>query len=252
MMAAALAAAAVVRAVSLDPCADQYLLSLADRTQIAGLSARRTTLPPELAPRAAGLPRLRGDRESMLKASPQVVVRYWGGDAGLLRALGRRGIRVVALKDATDFEGIADNVFSVAQALGQKDRGRSVLADMHKRLAAHRGAGRGREVVYLTAAGFTSGPGTLVDGIIRAAGYTNRVRRPGYGPAPVEAMLIDPPERLVLGFFESDGDRWGGGRHPALSRLFRTAASVRLPESAISCPAPSAAAAVEALAGGFR
>src|SRR6185503_14955109 len=101
ILALAGASAAGPRVASLDQCADQYVLALAPRSDIAGLSYRAVAPDSYLRAEARGLPLRRTDLESILAARPQLVVREWGGDAGLVRGLERRGVRVVGIDDAT-------------------------------------------------------------------------------------------------------------------------------------------------------
>ncbi|WP_262422200.1 hypothetical protein [Brevundimonas denitrificans] len=64
------------------------------------------------------------------------MLRYWGGEPRLLTALERRGVTVVGIEDATDFDGVRANVRRVADALGRQDAGRGLIADMDERLAS--------------------------------------------------------------------------------------------------------------------
>ena len=52
----------------------------------------------------------------MLAARPQVVVREWGGDPALIRRLEARGVRVIGIDDAADFDGVRTNIRRVATA----------------------------------------------------------------------------------------------------------------------------------------
>ena len=83
--------ALAARVVSLDQCADQYVLALAPRQAIAGLSHRADDSDSHLRHQAEGLPQRRVTAEGVLAARPTLVVRYWGGDARLEETLARRG-----------------------------------------------------------------------------------------------------------------------------------------------------------------
>jgi iron complex transport system substrate-binding protein len=248
-LAAASAAAAAPRVLSLDQCADQYVLALAPRAAIAGLSPRADDADSALRARALGLPLRRPTLEAALAAQPEVVVRYWGGDPGLLRELERRGVRVVKIEDATDFAGVRANVRTVARALGAEAGGEAIVRDMDRKLAAARGAWGERRALYLTPSGFTAGPGTLVDSILRAAGLTNAAARPGFSAAPLERLVLDPPALMVRGFFDAvQGDRWGAGRNPVLREFGRGRVVADLPGAWLGCPAWFAADASAAIA----
>lgn len=241
-----MAMAAPDRVASLDQCADQYVMALTPRSAIVGVSPRADDPDSHLRAQAAGLPRLRPTLESMLAARPDVVVRYWGGEPRLLARLRDRGVRVVEIEDATDFDGVRANVRRVAGALGQEAAGERLVADMDRRLAGVRGRDRG-EALYLTAGGFTAGPGSLVDAIVRAAGFRSAAD-PGFAPVSVEQIVMTPPARFVLGFFEQVRADWrGAGRHPSVRRATRERPSTRVPGAVLGCPAWFAAEAVTRL-----
>ncbi|HWU13287.1 MAG TPA: ABC transporter substrate-binding protein, partial [Caulobacter sp.] len=67
------------RVMSLDSCADQYVLALAARGTIVGVSSRAAAPDSFLRAKAAGLPKRRTTLEAVLSARPDIVVRQWGG-----------------------------------------------------------------------------------------------------------------------------------------------------------------------------
>ena len=247
------AAAAPQRVVSLDQCADQYVLALVPRANIAGLSHRADDRDAYLAEAARGLPQRRGSYESVFAARPDVVVRYWGGDPQLVRALEQRGVRIVAIKDASDFGAVRGNVVRVAAALGRPAEGARLLARMDADLAAARGGGAGRPAFYLTAGGFTAGAGSLIDAMLRAAGYANAAHGAGFMPAPLERLVLSPPPAFVLGFFDmARYTRWDLARHPVLERARRGRTVASLPGKLLHCPAWFATEAPHRLAEAAR
>lgn len=237
--------------MSLDSCADQYVLALSPREAIVGLSARADDQDSYMRARARGLPVRRATTEAVLAVRPDVVVRYWGGDARLETALRRRGVTVVRIDDAAEFDAVRANVRKVAAALGAPQKGAVLVAGMDARLARAKGAWKGEPVLYFTPSGFTTGPGSLVDAMLRAAGMTNLATGSTWKPIPLERLVTNPPKAFVLGFFDVFAvamQRWGPGRHAALKKRLpgRTVAS--LPSSILGCPAWFAADGPEALA----
>ena len=135
---AAVAAAGAVearplRVMSLDQCADQYVLALAPDADLA-LSPRADDPDAWLRREAAGRRRLRPTLEAAVGFRPDVVVRYWGGEPRLLAALERRGAKVVVIADATDFDGVRANIRAAAQGLGQAERGGRLERRMQAKL----------------------------------------------------------------------------------------------------------------------
>jgi iron complex transport system substrate-binding protein len=245
------AADAAPRVMSLDQCSDQYVLALSPREAIVGLSPRARARDSYLRDRAVGLPERRASAEAVLAARPDVVVRYWGGDERLVQVLERRGMRVVRIEEATDFPGVRDNVRRVAAALDERAAGERIVARMDADLTAAHGAWGGRSALYLTPSGFTAGPGTLIGSVLAAAGLKNAATRPGFQPVSLEALVMSPPNALVLGFFDAFATamvRWGPGRHRVLQPLIHKKAIGSLSASIAGCPGWFAAEGARQLA----
>lgn len=223
------------RVVSLDYCADQFVIGLADPDQILALSTHSRREFSHYRDAAAQFPQVRAQAEDVILLAPDLVVRSYGGDARMLALLERAGINVVQIGYAEDFEGISGVVKAVAGALGQAERG-----DMRARAltAVPQPPAGDRAVLYLTPGGTTSGPGTLIDSVLSAAGLENAVTVPGWHTLPLEQLVLDPPALVVTAFFdtsESRADNWNPGRHPVLGAVLEGAETVRLDDSRISC-----------------
>jgi iron complex transport system substrate-binding protein len=252
---AALALANVARAapriVSLDQCADQYVLALAPRGEIAALSKRATADDSYLKPAAAGLPQRRATLESILGEQATIAVTYWAGDLRLPAALASRGVKVVQIGEASDYAGVERNVRQVAAALDQREAGERMVARMERQLAQSRGAWGGARALYLTPGGFTAGPGTLVGAMMAAAGLLSAAPAAGYAPVSLEDLVLRPPAALVLGFFSDlagGRSRWTIAGNGYLQKLNRDRAVASLPGSILGCPAWFAADGTLALA----
>ncbi len=246
---AASAQASPLRVMSLDQCADQYALALVPDASLA-LSTRADDPDSWMRTAARGRPTIRPTLEAATGFRPDVVVRYWGGDARLLAALERQGVRVLTIADATDMDGVRANVQTVSVGLDAGARGQALLRGMDRRLAES-GATKTaeRSALYLTAGGFTAGAGTLIDAILTAAGFVNLAASAGFAPVSVERIAMEPPRRFVLGFFDQIRADWRGpGRHPVIRDAVRDRTVARLPAAALSCPAWFAADAAAMLA----
>lgn len=250
MLTAGTAEARPLRILSLDQCADQYVLALAPDADLA-LSPRADDPDAWLRAEAEGHRRLRPTLEAAVAFQPDIVVRYWGGEPRLLTALERRGVKVANIDDATDFDGVRANILRVGDALAEPTHAKTLIAHMDGKLAtAHRPAAPGRSALYLTAGGFTAGEGTLMDAILKAAGYAN-LAGPGFAPVSVERIALEPPLRFVLGFFEQLRADWRGpGRHPVVRRAAKGHTAASLPGAALTCPGWFTADAAAMLAEG--
>ena len=242
-----------LRVMSLDQCGDQYALALAPDADLA-LSPRADDPDSWMREAAAGRRRVRPTLEAAISVDPDVVVRYWGGDARLLARLEARGARVVTIADATDFAGIRTTIRAAARAFDAEPRGDALIARMDARLrqaAEPSPAAPTRRALYLTTGGFTAGPGTLVDAILSAAGLVNASLRPGFAPVSVERIALSPPARFVFGFFDRARADWRGpGRHPVVRRAAQGRVAARLPAASLTCPAWFAADAAAMLKAG--
>lgn len=244
-------AAAAPRIVSLDQCADQYVLALAPRDEIAWVSKRALNADSNQRLRAVGLPEHRATLEAALGARATIAVRYWTADARLPDALRRQGVEVVQLDEANDFAGIRANVRKVAAALSEQPAGEALIGRMDAELSASRGAWGGARALYLTPGGFTAGRDTLVAAMLGAAGLVTAAAGVGYRPASLEQLVLDPPRALVLGFFRDltgGRQRWTIGGNGYLRNLVARRTIASLPGSLLGCPAWYAADGALALA----
>ena len=81
-----------------------------------------------------------------------------------------------------------------------------------------------RRGLYLTVNGFTAGPDTLIGAMLRAAGMRDAASAPGFAPAPLEKLVLHPPDAMILGFFDPASaatQHWSLASHPALKATLR-------------------------------
>jgi iron complex transport system substrate-binding protein len=243
------AANAAPRVMSADYCADQYVLALADEADIAALSRDATRDFSYLRAKAAGLPRARPDPEEAARIAPDIILRFWGGNA---RAFERLGVKVATLGYAADFDAVKSNIEIAARTLGHEDRGAALIHEMDRRISLLKAAGaHGVSAAYATPGGVTAGRGTFVDAIFGAAGVRNAFgEKAGWSSLPLEKVLADPPQLLITGFFASSAERhgnWAAVRHPAFQKLFARTPTVALSADVLSCPGWFALDAAEAI-----
>jgi iron complex transport system substrate-binding protein len=254
---AAPASAAPRRIVSLDYCADQYVLALADRDQIAALSRGSQRDDSYFRTRARGIRQTRGTLEEVLAARPDLVVRNWGGPWDAEQVYARFGVPVLQVGDTPTFAAAREDMLDAARVIGQPARGEAIARDLDLRLARLRSAAphEAPPVMYLSAAGAVAGPGTMMDAVIAAGGGRNLGQGAAWAVLPLERMIATPPALVALGFFDTGRtamDAWSPARHPALQRALARARTVSLPAAAISCEAWYAVDAAEAIAAALR
>lgn len=245
------------RIISLDYCADQFVLALADREQIAALSRGSRRDDSYYRDRAAGIRQTRGTLEEVLALRPDLVVRNWGGSWDAAAAYARFGVPVLQVGDAPNFAAARAQLLDAAEKIGHPERGAALARDLDLRLArlAASAPSRRDPVMYLSAGGAVAGSGTMMDAVIAAAGGRNVRTESSWVVMPLERLIETPPALIALGFFEHGRTRinpWLPGRHPALHRALANARTISLPPSAISCEAWYAVDAAELIADALR
>ena len=123
------------RIVSLDYCADQFVLGIADRSQIAALSYGADKDDSYYRGRALGLGRTRGSLEETLALQPDLIVRNWGGGFSAEATYARFHIPVLTLGDSATFAEARAQLLQAAHAFGQDARGAAMAKDLDARLA---------------------------------------------------------------------------------------------------------------------
>ncbi len=248
------------RIVSLDYCADQYVLRFADRERILAVSPDAGRDFSYMRDQAAGLPSVRPVVEDVLVLRPDLVVRSYGGGPRAAAMFARAGVAVHTLHRAENFPSILRTITAAADALGAPEEGREVAAETRRRLDALRQAEtplrdrvqatRG-SVLYMTPAGVTTGPGSLIHELLTAAGLDNFESRPGWLPLPLERLAYEQPDLIAVAFFGSQTDQpsaWSPGRHPLIRAQLAERPSVTLEGAWTACGAWFLLDAVEALA----
>lgn len=243
-----------IRIVSLDYCADQYVVGLADRAHILRVSPHATASYSWVREQARGLPSVRPRAEDVLILQPDLVVRSYGGGPKAGDFLAQAGIPVVQVPYVNDIAGAQRAVREMAEALGVGRRGQLLADDVARRMArlSQGGDEPAREVLYLSSTGASAGAGTLIDEIIRAAGHRNFTRRSGWNFLSLERLAYEQPEMLALAFFSAEDsvlDAWSPASHPVARRQIRDLPTVHLDASWVSCGGWFLVEAVEALAG---
>ncbi len=247
------------RVMSLDYCADQYVLALADRDQILALSKDAESERSYYAAAARGLPRNSGEAEEIVMARPDLVIRFWGGGYGSEAMIRRFAIPTLTLPFGQSLSEMSGSLRKVAQALGQEARAEALIADMERRLAAVRDRWRDLPqasrplAFYVTSGGTTTGQGTLVHEMMLAAGLRNAGAergQAGWRNADLERLILDPPEAMILGFHDLSlnlSDHWRLGRHRSLRALLAARPTVYLDSRILACPTPAFVEGVEQL-----
>ena len=240
------------RIVSLDYCADQFVLGLAHRRDILAVSPDAVESFSYMRDAAAGLPAVRPRAEDVLILKPDLVVRSYGGGPNARAFFERAGVPVLQIGFADDIDGARAMIRHAARGLGVPERGEELIAGMDARLRAARAHAPGTRALYVTPAGYTAGPGTLVHELLAAAGLENFQPRRGWRPIPLERLAYETPDLAAEASFgegTNHDDAWTPFRHPVARRTLRSVPLASLDGATTSCGGWFLADAVTTLAG---
>jgi iron complex transport system substrate-binding protein len=207
MSASALLLAA--RVASLNLCTDEYLLLLARPEEIASVSfLSQDPLESPLWKFARRHHANRGSMEQIVAVRPGAVLTMGGG--GRASALIGQRLRMtpVSLKFVATLDDVRFNLRSVASALGDPGRSRTLIARLD-RLERTRPE-TARDAIFLGGGGRSIQPGTAGAEWLRLTGLAQRAL-PG-GRATLETLLVRPPQVLIESQYRrgqvSIGQRW--------------------------------------------
>ncbi len=245
---------------SINVCADQHVLALADPAQI--LTVSWLAADPEeslFAGEAQAYTLNYGTVEELLKFSPDVVLAGTYTSPFTRTMLRSLGYRVVELPPEASVADIERNVRLVAEVVGHVERGERLLETLQaavRSLEAARPA-QSPAAVIVRPGGFTVGADSLAHELLAIAGLRNVAAEQGldrWGSLSMEALLRSGPELIVLTGYRSSQPSLANAvlEHPALRRL-AASSTVTVPSALWSCGLPAsidAAILLQQAAGG--
>lgn len=244
------------RIASLNLCADELVLRLADRENVATLTwLSREHAASNLAELAAGIPLNHGLAEEILPLQPDLVIagRYTTRIA--VAFLRREGLPLVELDVPRSLAEVMEQIRQIAALVGHPERGEAMIAEMQAgldRFAPAADDWRPRAFI-LRPNGFAVGAGSLVDSLLEHAGLRNAAAElglDGQSQVPLETVLLKDADLLIV----DANDRHAPAlatemlRHPALLRMGRRIEILPLPTRWWTCAGPMLTKAVAHLA----
>ncbi len=255
----ALAAKKPQRIVSLNLCADQLLLQLAEPDAIASLT--NLSVDPELsylAEKAATYPVNYGNAEEILQLDPDLILAGSFTARPAVSYLKKKGYQVVELSIPENMKAMREQYLKVADLLGEREKAEQQLKEMDRRIAqANSSADENLVAAVYYANGFTAGKESIISEILNSAGFDNLSARSGvdtFGFYPLEKLIEAEPDLLILGSYNKDRHSLAQKLldHPALKRFWgergRGQMRVIIPDALWICATPVIAEAVEILA----
>jgi iron complex transport system substrate-binding protein len=244
------------RIVSLNPCLDAILLSVADPDQITALSHySRDPSQSAVAAEARRYPFTWGSAEEVVALKPDLVLIGGTGALALNRVLPRLGVNQAHFGAPSSVAESLAQVQRIATLAGHPDRGAALAARIRAALEVdgpRPGEPRLGALIY-EYHGLASGPGTLVDELMRRAGFDNLAPRYGLtrtGEVPLDALVAGPPQVLLAGRMAPGEPAWADRvlSHPVLKMIARQVRVETFPETLMFCGGPTLIPAANTLA----
>jgi iron complex transport system substrate-binding protein len=247
LLSAAPAFAAPQRIVSTFLCTDEYVFRLVSRQRIAALSFLAADTHPVVSTirdKVAGIPLTRGSAEEVMSLDPDLVVMYRGTNPRLKAQLMEAHTPFVEIDDANSLADVRRVTRDLGRALGAEQTAADLIAEMDKKLAAVSAIAPRppvRTLIY-EPNGYANSGG-VSDDILRVAGLADiatQMRQTRMRTIPVESVVADPPELLILNA-EREGAPSRGDlilHHPALRALPQSTMVAGAALTPLLCPGP--------------
>ncbi len=237
------------RIVSINLCADQLVLALADRGQIAGLTKNVTDR--EMSGEAAtaqGLPLLSNSAEQILAIEPDLIVGMPASRSAALAALPQPDYPLLDLDTANSLDEIYTSIWQTAVAVGHPARGDALIARMQRELVGLPKPGKGRVAAYYQRRGYMTGTGTLIDELMTRVGLVNlagKLGKPPLSQLSIEEMAAAQPDFLIVESATDTITDQGSEmlHHPALKDIPR----ISVPQAWTVCGSPAYTRAARSL-----
>lgn len=234
------------RIVSLNPCVDAILVRVADRDQVAALSHySRDPASSSIGAVGQTYPVTWGTAEEIVALRPDLVLATPYSPRATSVALARLGVTVATVGLPNSVEESLGQVMQVSRFVGHGDRGQALVTQIRQALRAAApppGAPALSALIYQSG-GFAVARDTLMDEMLRRAGFENAATRYGLkrtGNVPLEQLIADPPDVLLAGQLKPGAPTWADRvlAHPALAHISRRMHHAAFPQRLTFCGGP--------------
>lgn len=258
-LACAPAAAGPARIVSLNLCADELVLRLADPGQVASVTyLSRVPGVSNVAELARAVPENRGLAEEIVPLKPDLVIVGAFTTATTTAMLRRLGLDVMTLPVPATLEAAYGQIRDVGRRIGQTERAEAMVARMKEAFAHLPAPGPVRPTaIVLRPNGFVAGRGSLADEILSRAGLDNlaaRLSPNALGELTLEEIVAARPDLLIINAEPGAPPSLADAllSHPVLSGYAKAGRMVALPLRLWTCAGPELAEAARRLSDAAR
>ncbi len=213
--------------VSLDLCADQWVLELVPRTDIFAVTY--LAQDPDIsffASRTRGLKTHRAHAEELLDPAIKTAIAMDSLDPFIKNILTKRGVKIIVLKPPQTLQEVQEQRQFLIKELGLKDH----------HVKEIKGCCQGPTAVFYGAAGLSPGTQTLLDEALRKAGFKNGLQTfKGWKYIDWEKIVATNPSFLFL-LEDCPQNR----DHPFWKHFMRDKKMILLPKRLTLCACSSA------------
>ena len=213
------------KVVSLNVCTDQFLMLLADDSQIISLSEISTDiLSSAMAAEASNYRQNNSGAEEVYLLQPDIVLAGIYTAKATVNMLESLNIRVEKFEPASTVDQIILNMQRTGELLGHTDRAKLLITNFESRLAELTSGikNKPRAALYY-ANGYTTGENTLAGQILDLAGFSNIASEVDIhwgGTLPLELLIMSKPDVVITGTTYPGSSRSEEIlKHPALKPL---------------------------------
>ncbi|RYX96058.1 MAG: ABC transporter substrate-binding protein [Bradyrhizobiaceae bacterium] len=250
-----LQAAEQPRFASINLCTDQLLVTLADPSQILGLSPfARDPYRSWDKDKAAQFRLLSGEAEDVLALRPDAVVAGRFTKRATRELLKDKGLKVVEFEPARSLDDVRKQLRQMGALVKHPERAEAEIAKLDTAIA-HVHATVQRKplrVLAVSRRGWVSGGDNLTTSLLAAVGLKNAGGELGLkagGFASLEAIVTLKPDLLLVtdntDFAEDEGRAFL--LHPALEKTYPSTKRLVLPERLTACGGPTMVEALDRL-----
>ncbi len=108
------------RVISIDYCADQYLLKLGTSSQILGVSPKSMASFSFMREKAKNFNKVRVTTEELLALRPDLIIRSFGGGVGVNRFLKHHKIPILQIGRLDSLEDITQTIVKYIKSIGER------------------------------------------------------------------------------------------------------------------------------------
>ena len=234
------------RVVSLNLCADAYLMAFAKPEQILGLTQQSSD--PTLSAfveEASNFPVSGGRMANILEQQPDIIIINNYSAPPNKALMDRLGIKIVKLDAANSYQSARTEILQLGKAIHRLEAAKAYLAQLDKELedARHTELTYMPSIINYQRRGIVVGETHILDDIIQLAGAQNLGRDTGrtIGPMSLENLIRLKPD-YVLSISENDEQTLKSQdrgseilSHPALQKMFSAERHIYIPQNLTVC-----------------